>query len=81
MVRRAEKAHTDVRLAAEPFEQALREAGFADPGLAGHQHDTALASLRLVPAALQQRQFLVAADERRARRAQCVEAAFGAAFA
>jgi len=41
------------------------EPRFADPGLARDQHDPPLAAFRLPPTALQQLQFLVAANERR----------------
>jgi hypothetical protein len=51
------------------------------PRLARNKHDAALAGLGLLPTALQQRQLLVAADERRAGRAQCLEAALGPTLA
>ena len=59
----------------------LREARLADARLARNQHDAALAGLGLLPAPLQQRQLLLAADQRRAGRAQRLEAALGPALA
>ena len=61
--------------------RACARRDFADAGLAGNQHDRALAALRLLPAAHQQRQLLVAADERCRGRAQRLEAALGTALA
>ena len=58
--------------------QGLSETRLADARLARHQDDGALAALGLLPAALQQRQLLVAADQRRAGRAQRREAALDA---
>src|SRR6516164_7722567 len=81
VVRRAERAQAGVRFAGKPVDQGLGQARLADPGFAGKQHDAAFAALRLLPAPLQHRQLLVAADKRRARRAQCLEAALGAALA
>ena len=81
MVRRAEQAQAGVRLAAQPLEQGLREPRLADARLARNQDDRALAALGLLPAPLQQRQLLVAADERRGGRAQCRKAAFDHALA
>jgi hypothetical protein len=52
----------------------------ADAGLAGDQHDPALAGLGLPPAAPEQVKFLVAADERHRLRAQGLEAADDTAF-
>ena len=54
-----------MRLAGEPLEQGLGETRLADARLARNQHDAALAALGLLPAALQERQLLVPADERR----------------
>ncbi len=45
VVRRAVEAQAGVRLAGEPLDQGLRQARLADAGLAGHQHDAALAVL------------------------------------
>jgi hypothetical protein len=80
-MRRAERAQAGVRLAGEPLDEGLREARLADAGLAGNQHDRALAALRLLPAPQQRRQLLVAADERRGGRAQRLEPALGPALA
>src|SRR5262249_12339483 len=81
VMRRAELAQTRMRLAGELLDQGLYEARLADAGLAGNQYDAARHRLGLLPAATQKRQLLVAADERRADRAQCLEAALGRALA
>ena len=59
----------------------LSDARFADAGLARDQHDAAVAALRLLPAAQEQVDLLVAADERRGGRAQRLEPALGGARA
>ena len=51
------------------------EPRLADARLAGNQHHAALAALRLLPAAQQQRDFLLAPEERRLPRTQGLEAA------
>ena len=78
MVRRAEIAQPRVRLARDLLKHRLREARFANAGLADQHHHPALAGLGLLPAALQQRQLLVAADERgQVSPVQCLEPALG----
>jgi hypothetical protein len=52
-----------------------RQPRLPDAGLAGDQHHPSFAALRLLPAAGQQLEFLVAPDERRLPRAQGLEAA------
>ncbi len=54
-----------MRLAAQPLDQALHETRLADTRLARNQHDGALTGLGLLPASPQQRQLLLAADQRR----------------
>ena len=56
-----------MRLALEPGQQAFDDARLADAGLAGEQHDPALAALGLLPTAQQQFHLLLAANERRQR--------------
>jgi hypothetical protein len=53
----------------------LREARFPDPGLTSDQHDSAITALCLVPAPDQQRDLLLAADQRRLAVLHCFEAA------
>ena len=54
----------------------------ADPGLAREQHHLAFAIAHLPPAAQQQRDLLIAADERRQPRGlTCLEAPLGPALA
>ena len=82
MVRRAEIAQPRVRLARRLLQHRLRQTRFADAGFADQHHHPALAGLGLLPAALQQRQFLVAADERgQVSPVQRLEAALGGALA
>ena len=74
---RAEVAQAEVRLAGDSFEQRRAEARLADAGLAREQDDAACAGLRLLPAAQQQLEFFVAAQQRRdARLVQGLEAVF-----
>jgi hypothetical protein len=54
-----------MRLALQSSAQLAHEPRFADPGLAGQQHDLPLAVLRLRPAAQEQRNLLLAADQGR----------------
>ena len=62
----------------EPLAQRAQDAALADAGFARQQHHLAFAVLRLRPAAQQQIQFLVAADQRRQRASAVmgIEAAF-----
>ena len=79
---RAEVAQAEVRLAGNSFEQRRAEARLADAGLAREQDDAARAALRLLPAAQQQLELLVAAQQRRdAGLVQGLEAAFRGARA
>ena len=58
-----------------PF-QLRCDTRLADPGFAGDQHDLAVANLGARPAAQQQIELLVTADQRGQRRAvQCLESA------
>src|SRR5262249_48352034 len=81
VVRRREIAQPRVGFAGDALGQCRGQSRLADAGLAGDQHDPALAGLGLPPAAQEQIEFLVAAGERRRPRAQCLEAADDAAFA
>jgi hypothetical protein len=72
---RAEISETTVWLVFQPFPDRLSDARFADAGLARYQHDAAIATLRLVPAAQEQVDLLVATDERGAGCAQRLEPA------
>jgi hypothetical protein len=82
MVRRAEIAQPYVRFAGDLRQYRLRQTRFADAGFAAQHHHPARAGLGLLPAAPQQRQLLVAADQRgRVMPAQRLEAALGAAAA
>ena len=65
VVRRAVIAQDRARLVAQPLAQGEDDARLADAGLAGQEHDLALALLGLPPAIEQQRELLLAADERR----------------
>jgi hypothetical protein len=49
----------------EPLAQSEHNPGFADAWRAGQEHDLALACLGLPPAVEQQRELVLAADERR----------------
>ena len=71
MVGRAEIAKTSMRLALEPRQQGFGNTRLADAGLAREQHDPPLAELGLIPAAQQQIDLLLPANEwrQRARRA------------
>jgi hypothetical protein len=62
VVRRAEIAQPGIRLGTDVLEKCRREPRLADAGLAGNQHHPPLAGLRLLPAADQQLDFLVAAN-------------------
>ena len=64
VIGRALVAERDVRLPAESLAQRPDEPRLADPGLADEQDHLALAGLRLLPALEQQRQLLLAADQR-----------------
>ena len=81
MVRRAEIAQAGVRLGSDVLGKCRREPRLADARLAGDQHHPPFAALRLLPAAQQQLEFLVAPDERRLPRAQGLEAAYHPALA
>ena len=65
MMRRAEIAQTVCGSAVIRSDQRLGETGLANARLGGNQHHPPFAGLRLPPAAEQQIQFLVAADQRR----------------
>ena len=60
-----------MRLGRHRLEHRLGQPRLADAGLAGQQHELALAAAGLAPALDQQRQLLVAADERRRRPPAC----------
>src|SRR5438128_2704383 len=61
-MRRPEQAQSGVSFVGDLFEQGLRETRLADTRLTRHQHHAPLATLGLLPPALQQRQLLVAAN-------------------
>src|SRR5215472_2847318 len=61
--------------------QCRGQARLADARLAGDQHHTPCAGLRLLPAPQQEVELLVAADERRGSRTQCLKAANDPALA
>ena len=67
VIGRAEIAQMEISLGVKPLRQCRGEARFADAGFAGDQHDLAVACLGPRPAAQQQVDLLVAADQR----AQC----------
>src|SRR5262249_37853571 len=76
MIRRAEKAQADMRLGLETLHQRRDEARLSKTGFAGEQHDLAVARFGARPAAEQQINPLVAADQRGQRRsAQCLRPA------
>jgi hypothetical protein len=66
VLRRAEVAEFGVRLLGEPLHQPSGEPGLADAGFTREQDHPALAAFRLRPAAPQQLDLLVPADQRRA---------------
>jgi hypothetical protein len=68
------------QLAARSGQRAL-QARLADARLTGDQHHPPCAGLRLLPAPQQQVELLVAADQRRGPRTQCLEAADDPALA
>jgi hypothetical protein len=77
---RAEIAQAEMRLGVEALLQCRRDARLAEAGFAGDHHDLAVTSLSARPAAQQQIDFLVAADQRRQRRSpQCLEPALDGA--
>src|SRR5215472_16999138 len=75
MVRRAETAQTDVWIIAQPLQHGLGEARFADAGLTRYQHDRAIAAFYLLPAAHQQLDLFIAAEQWRSGYPQGLEAA------
>src|SRR6516165_8772314 len=64
-----------MRLGLDLCRQCGGQARFADTRLAGDQHHTPCAGLRLLPAPQQQVELLVAANERCGPRTQCLKAA------
>src|SRR5215472_14476685 len=70
-----------MRLGLDALRQRGGQARFADPGLAGDQYHPPFAELCLLPAPRQEVELLVAADQRRGPRAQCLEAADDPALA
>ncbi len=81
VVRRAEIPQADMRLGSDILGERRRQPRLADARLAGDQHHPSLAALRLLPAADEQLDFLLAPHERRLPRAQRLEPACLAAFA
>src|SRR6516164_518219 len=75
MVRRAETAQTDMWIIAQPLQRCLGEARFADAGLTRYQHDRTIAAFDLLPAAHQQLDLLIAAEQWCSGYAQGLEAA------
>ena len=77
VLRGTEIAQARVRLASEVSSKCRRKPRFADPGLAGEQHDLAFAGLGPRPAPQQQFEFFFAPDKRgQAARVQRLKAAF-----
>src|SRR5215468_3150647 len=64
MMRRAEVAQPEVRLAGQPLQQRAGQSRFADASLTDQQHHPAFALLGLTPAAAQQLELLLAPDQR-----------------
>ena len=65
VVRRAAEVEMGVRFLLHMRKQRLHQAGFADSGVAGHEHDPAATFAYLLPAIAKQAQFLRAPDQRR----------------
>src|ERR1700757_3589839 len=78
-MRRAEAAQADVWIVAQPLQRGLGEARFADAGLTRYQHDRAMAAFYLLPAAHQQLDLLITAEQWRSGHAQGLEAAINRA--
>src|SRR5271169_2961611 len=70
-----------MRLGLDALRQCRGQARFADPRLAGDQYHPPFAGLRLLPAPQQEVELLVAADQWRGPRTQCLEAADDRALA
>src|SRR6516165_2635719 len=70
-----------MRLGLDMLRHGRGQARFTDARLAGDQHHPSLAQLRLLPAPRQEVELLVAADERRGPRTQCLKAADDPALA
>ena len=68
MVGRAVIAQADMWFATQSFEDSLGDTGLADAGLAGDQHDAAVATFGLLPAPHQELDLLIPADQRRSGR-------------
>jgi hypothetical protein len=82
MMRRAEMAEDEVRLACEPFPQRTQQPGFADAGLARKQDHLAIALPGRCPALHQHRELMRAPDQRRdLATTQRLETALGPALA
>jgi hypothetical protein len=64
---RAEVSETNVRLTAKELLQGGSQARFADAGLSREKQHSPVTRFRLLPATLQQLEFLRASDERRQR--------------
>src|SRR6516164_839738 len=76
VIGRAEIAQAQMRLGPEALRQCRGDARLADSGFARNQHDLAVPGLGARPAAQQQVDLFVAADERGQRRsAQCLKPA------
>ena len=70
-----------MRLVAQPSAQFLHQARLADSRLAGQQHHLAFAFFGLLPAAQQERDLLLAADQwGETRGVPCLETALGPPF-
>src|SRR5438270_9942439 len=70
-----------MRLGLDALRQRGGQARLADPRLARDQHHPPLAGLRLLPSPHQEVELLVAADQRRGPRTQCLKAADNPALA
>jgi hypothetical protein len=64
VMRRAEIAQSNVRVAGDPLGQGRGNAGFTNTRLTGDQHHPSAAGLSLGPTAQQLLQFLVTANKR-----------------
>src|ERR1700757_4729491 len=78
-MRRAETAQGDVGIIAQPLQRGLGEARFADAGLTRYQPARAIAAFGLLPAAHQQLDLLITAEQWCSGHAQGLEAAIDGA--
>src|SRR6516162_6646586 len=81
IVRRTKIAQSRVRLALDMLRQRRGQPRLANARLTGDQHQPPVTALRLLPAPQQKVELLVAADQRRDPRTQCLKAADDPALA